>query len=455
VYIATPTDPSVSVWQFDNPLFEQIVNSIEDTFLSHGWATAVPARDDLQWGKHEYPSQAVGALIARHMEACDLILNLTGASVFNGANLPRPIPVISYMPTASTLRDLSDATHLSDTDVDALPHPGEHTIVAVPTPETIPAHIRSVLGVRVLSAPLENEKALIDIGSNSVKFSIFSLREGRQPLPIPGQSQRESISIADSVRESGRIDEAKLRQLGKVLARYCESAQTRNAAVVVVGTEAIRQAVNRQEVERIIFDVCGVDLRVMTQAAEAEAIERAVGASLRPTETAAALNLGGSSVQLISDIGSQKTRSYLLRFGTKDIIASHPWDGPITSAGWEAARQHVRNLIISAGVSAQSSGYLFHTGGELDFLLRCNAPLTVSRVSDRHVSMISVDDFADFATHFASRGPEKIAAETGLQGPWLAGAVASNAIAIESAMALQADLIIPSDLNVTDGIVSQ
>jgi len=429
---------------------------VEDVFLQCGWATCLPHRDEGNWGEPYYEPDAIAPLCLRHVETSDLICAIPGRSrgvhIELGWAAARGIPIVAFVPDGDEPSTLLPGLGISASRT-ALPSQGELLIVRIPDLADIPRQLRDLLAAKPTDSSASECKALIDIGSNSIKMSVLSVREGRRPIPV-GQLYRQSIGIANSVRSDGAVTPDRLRQLEEIFSSYSDIAASANASVTVVGTEALRRAKNLSDVEMQVKEAFGVRLQVLTQAQEAAAVVAAVRRTLHSNESVACLNLGASSVQLSTDICGDSD-AYLLPFGTKDLTETNPWSRPLTSSEWADVRTRARHLIHSHIVSTVAqSKYLFHTGGELDFLLRCRVPMNVFRLSNEHVSLIDIADFQAFAEMFAARDPNEVAQATGLQGPWLEGAVASNAIAIEAAAATRARFLVPSNLNVIDGLVN-
>jgi hypothetical protein len=71
------------------------------------------------------------------------------------------------------------------------------------------------------------------------------------------------------------------------------------------------------------------------------------------------------------------------------------------------------------------------------------------------VSEISVLHFARFSEEFSQLSPEIVAKEFGLDPAWAAGSVASNVIALSIAEAIGVTSVVPSNLNISDGLVHE
>ncbi|HUB38936.1 MAG TPA: hypothetical protein VMA72_08795 [Streptosporangiaceae bacterium] len=437
----------------------EMLQDIEAAFLDYEWQTCLPHRDEGHWGARYYEPRAIGALCLRHVDTSDLICAIPGRSrgvhiELGRASSPPGLPVIAFRREDEESSTLLPGVGIPARFDDRLPSRGELLEVVVESYTEIPGRVRHLLARSSRSIAREERRlGIVDLGSNSVKLSVYSVRPGRRPIEVR-RPERESISIADGVRSTGLVSRQSLEQLDKILGQYSSFVTDANATAVVVGTEALRQAQNIEEVEALVDEYFGVGLRLLTQQAEADAVASAVRSSISTTDDVSVLNLGASSVQIVAGITSDRSLSYLLRFGTKDLTARHPWHKAMSSAEWTEVYEAARTAFASAGLAArQSPAYLFHTGGELDFLLRCEAEMETSRISPTHVSMMSVDAFSDFAAGFAARRPEDVAEQTDLAANWLAGSVASNAIALAAAAALGVGFIVPSNLNVADGLL--
>jgi Ppx/GppA phosphatase family len=467
VYIAAPfrsdsdrtgTTLSTAYGRMNDPRKVDLLQRIEDAFLDNGWTTCLPHRDEGNWGATYYEPRDIAALCLRHVETSSLICAIPGRSrgvhVELGWAGALRIPIVAFSLVDEEISTLQPGIGKSAKNSDSLPGRGELLHIEVENYDQIPTIVRDLSGSSSrLTKSAEKRLGIIDIGSNSVKLSIFSIREGRRPIPL-SPPDRESISIADSVRSFGAISVEKLKEIRTTIERFERTISAEGAIPIVVGTEALRRATNLADVEEIVLELLGSQLQLLSQEDEAKAVANAVRASLTAEVPTACLNLGASSVQVTTSVDGDSPEAYLLKFGTKDITAAIPWNRPMARKEWNAVCVLAKKKIeANALESTKATEFLFHTGGELDFLLRCGVAMDVCDISTNHVSKISITDFREFAELFASRDPAHVEMTTGLKGAWLAGSVASNAIAISVAESLGAVNIVPSNLNVGDGLL--
>ena len=467
VYIAAPfrrdsdrasADPGSAYGELTSPDKIAGLEAIESVLLRAGYDTCLPHRDEGDWGKTYYEPAPIAALCLRHVESSDLVVAVPGRSrgvhIELGYAAARGTPVVAFVDKhdeASTL--LPGLGQL----VKGIPESGELRVVPFDAVAEIPGLLADVFGLTD-SAPEASTKtaAVVDIGSNSIKLGVYSLTPGRVPIRLHGR--RESITISEEIRESGRIGGPKLADLEAVLRDFADVLREFLVQKTsVIGTAALRQAENSSGIAALVLDVFGVELRTVNQKTEAELVRVAVASSLNSQHRdIAVLNLGAGSIQLIPNANDRMIRPALYDFGTVRLAHDFPWDGGWSSKLWREFLAHVGEALESEPLArTRTANAMVHTGGELDFLLRCGVTLDYWGGSHTHVSAIPLERFAAFAEQFAGADRSVLAETTGLQSAWLAGSVASNAIAVCAARLFGADLLVPSNLNITDGVLAE
>lgn len=161
----------------------------------------------------------------------------------------------------------------------------------------------------------EHYRALVDMGSNGIRFSISDLSPPSARVMPTIYQDRCGISVFDAQYESGKkipIPQAVINDIMDVLLRFkrtCQDFQVRHDRVKVVATEATRNAINSEDFRRQIET--GTEWKVELLAKEEEGRIGALGvASSFGSIKGLVMDLGGGSIQMtwmISEDGEIKT----------------------------------------------------------------------------------------------------------------------------------------------------
>jgi exopolyphosphatase/guanosine-5'-triphosphate,3'-diphosphate pyrophosphatase len=154
--------------------------------------------------------------------------------------------------------------------------------------------------------------AVVDIGSNSLKVSVVDTL-GMKEL---GRST-ESIRLFPSGDNPVRLHPDKIEMGAQAVSRLVKFAQDKGAQkIVLLGTSAVRECVNREDFSNKIRELCGMPLTIIS--GEVEARLAAQGVRVDPVyanyRNILAFDLGGGSLEISKLHGKQCTfaRSYPL-----------------------------------------------------------------------------------------------------------------------------------------------
>ena len=154
--------------------------------------------------------------------------------------------------------------------------------------------------------------AVVDIGSNSLKVSVVD----SQNMKELGRSS-ESIRLFPSGENPVRLHADKIQLGAQAVSRLVKFAQDKGAQkIVLLGTSAVRECVNREDFSGKIMELCGMPLTVIS--GEVEARLAAQGVRVDPIyanyRNILAFDLGGGSLEISKLHGKECTfaRSYPL-----------------------------------------------------------------------------------------------------------------------------------------------
>src|SRR5688572_16492286 len=128
--------------------------------------------------------------------------------------------------------------------------------------------------------------AVIDLGSNSFRLVVYDWRPGG-PWTLRDEV-REAVRISTGIAQESRL-------VAEAFASFCQAAAIED--VIPVGTSAIRDAHNRDELLELIHARTGLEVRVLSGAEEAYYGYLAAVNSTTLSD-GFALDMGGGSIQL-------------------------------------------------------------------------------------------------------------------------------------------------------------
>lgn len=449
----------ITDWEYVN-----FLERIEEVFLNFGFHTCLPHRDEGLWGKLYYVPSAISALCLRHVHTSDVVFALAesgrGVHIELGyaAALGHKKIMMMYRQGTEPSTLIWGLSGSMTPWRSAADREDGVSITAYLDENDLLRKLQSALAeqhpnIRRGAVGIRRKKAIIDIGSHTLKFKVYSCAIGNQPRVI--HEEKNSLGIMGDVLESGTFSAGTIEKLIDTILGWKEKAAEFNCeAVTVTGTAAIRKSANAAELAERIERSSSLRLEVIGPEKELEYVYSGVQRTFRPETALAVLNLGGGSTQVgIGSSGSPEHRIFL-DFGTRELTQRYPWDAPMQVAVYRELLRHVRDRVAAQlGPNPPQVQRLVHTGGELDFMLRCQVPLTISEFSPIHVSEIKTEAFCAFSEAFAQMDPRQVTREFSLDSAWASGSVASNVIAHAVAEALHADAIIPSNLNIADGLL--
>ncbi len=138
--------------------------------------------------------------------------------------------------------------------------------------------------------------AVIDIGTNSVKLLVAEKPSGAPPSPL---LHRLSITrLGEGLESNGRLSTEAMRRTAMTVADFMRQARELNAAAFsIVSTAAARKAENREDFSRIILEIAGLPLRILSGEEESALGMKGVLLAF-PGFEGLILDIGGGSTEL-------------------------------------------------------------------------------------------------------------------------------------------------------------
>lgn len=209
--------------------------------------------------------------------------------------------------------------------------------------------------------------AAIDVGSNTIHMAVA--RCFPTTLEILAD-ELELTRIGESVTASGAISPEKTQRALQTLQTYQALAAGYGAEqVLVVATEAIRQAANSDEFLARVYAETGLRMQLISGTVEATLTFAGATYEAGQHEQLGVLDLGGGSMELAFARNMHITWRTSLPIGSGWLHDQYLCGNPPTSGDIQAAETFLQTYLRGAGVSDTTSA-LIVTGGSANSLLR-------------------------------------------------------------------------------------
>lgn len=189
--------------------------------------------------------------------------------------------------------------------------------------------------------------AIIDVGSNSLRLLVASVRErGVREL----HRDRVYARLGDDAYSLGRIGEAKLEETRRVAERFARVARKKGAErLETIVTAPGRQSSNQDELVELLADATQAPVVVLTADDEGRlAWEGAVTRMEDPPDTVAVVDLGGGSCELAvgtPGVGAEWVRS--VDAGALRVTRAFLGGDPPSAKRIAKAEREIRELLQS------------------------------------------------------------------------------------------------------------
>ncbi len=162
-------------------------------------------------------------------------------------------------------------------------------------------------------------KAVIDVGTNSVKLLVADVRSVTVEPVIEKSWQTR---LGQGFYATRRLDPKAIEQTALAVAEFTKLARQLEAqSVQVIGTSAAREAENQAELQASIQQACGLPLEVISGDQEAEWVYRGVNTDpLLGGKPLLILDVGGGSSEFILGAGEHLSFSQSFNLGTVRLM---------------------------------------------------------------------------------------------------------------------------------------
>src|SRR5580704_15299522 len=251
--------------------------------------------------------------------------------------------------------------------------------------------------------------AVIDIGTNSVKFNISELRDDGTWLTIVDRA--EITRLGEGLEKTGDIgSDAMERTVSAICAMVEEARKTDVAKIAAVGTMGMRTAHNSQQFIDAVEQRCGVKIEVISGVEEGRLAYIAVKSGLGLAEGALAIfDTGGGSSQFTFGNGSTVEERFSVnvgavryseKFGLSGVVAPEQLRAALAAIAGDLARLDNRaapDVLVGMGGAITNIAAVKHRLAKYDASVIQGSVLERAEV-DRQVQMYSTKSLDDRRT---------------------------------------------------------
>lgn len=210
------------------------------------------------------------------------------------------------------------------------------------------------------------KKAVIDIGTNSIKFCLAESAKQDGTFEVI-KDANDIAKLGEGLKDTGLIGPEPLERNAQSVAAFAKEAKEAGAdETAVVGTMALRTARNTADFAKRVKELCGLEVRVIPGEEEAQLSYIAVMSGIAG---AAAANLvtfdtgGGSTEFVFGEAGSIK-RKFSLNIGAIRFTEAYLSQMPVPAAKLSEAQAQIRKELSEGGVTAGAK-FLVGMGGNV------------------------------------------------------------------------------------------
>jgi exopolyphosphatase / guanosine-5'-triphosphate,3'-diphosphate pyrophosphatase len=189
----------------------------------------------------------------------------------------------------------------------------------------------------------EQVLAAIDVGTNAVRLELARLLSDGSLETL--HTERDPVRTGEGLFTSGAISTGVADRLVATLRRYAALCRRYGARVRAVGTSAMREAKNRDEIVRRTRDEAGLALDVISGNEEARLICLGVLHGKPPRARSLSVDIGGGSTEIVDALGEKPRELWSVNLGAVRVTELFKPRGTVGKKQLALMRNFCRELI--------------------------------------------------------------------------------------------------------------
>ena len=187
-------------------------------------------------------------------------------------------------------------------------------------------------------------RAVVDIGSNSVRLVVFDVS---QRIPQPVFNEKVLCGLGRGVGRDGQLEDDSMEATLATLTRFKGLAHSMDVTDLdLLATAAVRDASNGEDFVSRVKEHCGLDVQVLSGREEARLSAQGVLAGF-PFAEGLMGDLGGGSLELVVLEDGEAVDGITLPFGPLRLLGGSKSPNEVRDAVGEALSRHKRIASLS------------------------------------------------------------------------------------------------------------
>ncbi|APE27847.1 Ppx/GppA family phosphatase [Aurantiacibacter gangjinensis] len=286
------------------------------------------------------------------------------------------------------------------------------------------------------------ERAVIDIGSNTVRLVVYS---APSRAPTIWLNEKVTARLGRDLATTGRIPQEAIDIAMRGLRRFKYILKDLEISDVrTVATAAARDAENAEEFVAMVREL-GLDIEVLS--GEQEAITSAHGViGAFPNTEGVVADMGGGSLELVAIADNACSHGVSLPLGTLRLPA-------LRAKGIDAFEDAVRAELQAADWAEAHPGPLYLVGGTWRALAAYAMHKTGYPLTDPHAFCLTVEEADQFAAQLTDADPEALSNIAGITESRAAGLPDAAAMLRPVLETLRPDGVVFSSWGIREGLL--
>lgn len=205
-------------------------------------------------------------------------------------------------------------------------------------------------------------KAIIDIGSNSIKMRIADVTHKRIRVI---RDETEVVRLGRGMSESGVLSPESMKVSCDAVCRMTHRASLMGAEIFAVGTMALRTAKNSDVFVQMVKDICGQEIHILSGEEEAKYSWLGAADGLSVSGDAVMFDSGGGSTEFVigSECGIRRVVSVPVGAVNLSERFFCVYDSPIKKSACDNAVSYVKNMLAENHIEDFSAQTVIAVGG--------------------------------------------------------------------------------------------